>query len=205
MPKWPILAYPWASYNMNTRTIGVRARNREIEMGYTLEQFCKDCHDIISKGTDKASLDRVAEKLKDLVSNPDFVGATFKDDMPPGKRELWHDPDTDVYVLAHVQREGKGGNPHSHGNSWAIYSNCRGYTDMVEWRRTNAENADHAELDIARKYRIGPGDSQAYGPGMIHSTAHPEKAWVIRITGGDLDHVPRFRFDPRKDKIMAEA
>ena len=76
---------------------------------------------------------------------------------------------------------------------------------MTEWRRTNAEDADHAELEVKEKYSIGPGDTKAYGPGMIHSTAHPEKAWVVRITGGDLDHVPRFRFDPRKDKILEEA
>lgn len=174
-------------------------------MGYTLEQFCKDAHGILAKGQDKAALDAVAERLKELVSNPEFVATTFSEDTPPGKRELWHDPDSDAYVLAHVQRAGKGGNPHSHGNSWAIYANCRGYTDMTEWRRTNAEDADHAELDVSEKYRIGPGDAKAYGPGTIHSTAHPDKAWVIRITGGDLDQVPRFRFDPRKDKILAEA
>lgn len=174
-------------------------------MGYSLDDFCKDTHDILVKDRSQASLDAVAAKLEALVTNPDFVKATFDDDMPPGKRELWHDPETDVYVLAHVQRAGKGGNPHSHGKSWAIYSNCRGYTDMTEWRRTNPEGEDHAELAVAEKYRIGPGDTKAYGPGMIHSTAHPEKAWVVRITGGDLDHVPRFRFDPRKDKILADT
>ena len=37
---------------------------------------------------------------------------------------------------------------------------------------------------------------------MIHSTAHPEKAWVIRVTGTDLDAIPRFRFRPKTDKII---
>lgn len=76
---------------------------------------------------------------------------------------------------------------------------------MTEWRRVNSEGADHAELVVDKKYEIGPGQSRAYGPGMIHSTAHPGKAWVIRVTGGDLDNVPRFRFDPRKDKILENA
>jgi hypothetical protein len=110
-----------------------------------------------------------------------------------------------VYLLAHVHGAGKGGSPHSHGKSWAIYSNCRGFTEMTEWRRVNAENADHAELEVAEKYRIGPGDSKAYGPGTIHSTAHPEKAWVIRLTGGNMDDIPRYRFDSKKDKILADA
>ena len=174
-------------------------------MGYTLDQFCKDMHDTLARGVNDASREAVAEKLKALVSNPDFVKATFKDDTPPSKEVLFHDKDLDVYVLAHVQRAGKGGNPHSHGNSWAIYSNCAGITEMTEWRRTNPESADHAELVADKKYDIGPGQTRAYGPGMIHSTAHPGKAWVVRITGGDLDNVPRFRFDPRKDKILENA
>jgi hypothetical protein len=171
-------------------------------MGYALDNFCTDIHKILSDGQSQSSLEQVAGKLQQLVSNPDFIAATFSDDTPPGKRELWHDPDTDAYVLAHVQKAGKGGHPHSHGKSWAIYSNCKGYTEMTEWLRTNSEDDDHAELEVKEVYRIGPGDTKAYGPGMIHSTAHPEKAWVIRITGGDLDYVPRFRFDPRKDKIL---
>jgi hypothetical protein len=171
-------------------------------MGYALDNFCTDIHKILSDDQSQSSLEQVAGKLQQLVSNPDFIAATFSDDTPPGKRELWHDPDTDAYVLAHVQKAGKGGHPHSHGKSWAIYSNCKGYTEMTEWLRTNSEDDDHAELEVKEVYRIGPGDTKAYGPGMIHSTAHPEKAWVIRITGGDLDYVPRFRFDPRKDKIL---
>jgi hypothetical protein len=37
---------------------------------------------------------------------------------------------------------------------------------------------------------------------MIHSTAHPKKAWVIRVTGTDLDNLPRYRFRPKMDKIV---
>ena len=174
-------------------------------MAYTLEQFCADCHDILKAGADDAARERISRNLERLLGNPDFVAATFREDTPPGREELHHDPETDVYVLAHVQRGGKGGNPHSHGSSWAIYGNARGYTEMTEWRRVNAEGDDHAELEMADRYRIGPGEVHAYGPGVIHSTAHPEKAWVIRVTGTDLDTLPRFRFDPRKDRILAEA
>jgi hypothetical protein len=41
-----------------------------------------------------------------------------------------------------------------------------------------------------------------YLPHVIHSTAHPKKACVIRVTGTDLDHLPRFRFHPQQDKIV---
>ena len=50
-----------------------------------------------------------------------------------------------------------------------------------------------------------PGQSRGYGPGMIHSTGHPSKAWVIRVTGTDLDHLPRYHFNRNRDKILETA
>jgi predicted metal-dependent enzyme (double-stranded beta helix superfamily) len=175
-------------------------------MAYTLRQFCADQHAILTAGAPLAdALPRIAEKLSLLLGNPQFVAATFNDDTPVGKRVLHHDPDTDVYVLAHVQQGGKKGSPHSHGASWAVYGNARAFTDMTEWRRINPESEAEAVLEPAKRYRMGPGDTYAYGPGVIHSTAHPEKAWVIRVTGTDLDAIPRFRFRPRTDRIVEPA
>lgn len=174
-------------------------------MAYTLDQFCRDCHDILTESPDDTGRERIRSKLVDLLANEAFIAETFDDDTPYGKRELYHDPDTDVYVLAHVQEPGKAGNPHSHGASWAIYGNAKGTTEMTVWRRANSAEDDHAELEVADKYAIGPGEARGYGPGMIHSTAHPAKAWVIRVTGTDLDTLPRFRFDPKKDKILESA
>lgn len=175
-------------------------------MAYTLEQFCGDCTAIIKASPRvQAGLPQIAEKLKQLLVNRDFIAATFQDDTPPGKRELYHDPETDYYVMAHVQEAGKAGSPHSHGSSWAIYGNVLGATDMTEWRRVNPESEDHAVIEVSDKYAIGPGQSRAYGPNVIHSTAHKEKCWVIRITGGDLEKIPRFHFHPKKDKILEKA
>jgi hypothetical protein len=173
-------------------------------MAYTLEAFCSDLHSII-KAKSQTGLPEVAEKLKGLLTNPDFVAATFDEAMEPGKRVLWHDAETDAYVMAHVQEAGKSGNPHSHGASWAIYGNAKGVTNMTEWRRVNAESEDAAVLEKSDYYPLGPGQTKAYGAGTIHSTAHPGKAWVIRITGTDLDKIPRYAFRPRKDKILEKA
>jgi hypothetical protein len=40
---------------------------------------------------------------------------------------------------------------------------------------------------------------------MIHSTEHPEKCWVIRITGTDLDVLPRYKFRKFRDQIIEKA
>jgi predicted metal-dependent enzyme (double-stranded beta helix superfamily) len=175
-------------------------------MPYALDQFCADHHAILTSGQPlAAALPQVAEKLALLLRNPDFVAETFNDDTPIGRRTLHHDPATDVYVLAHVQDGPKTGAPHSHGASWAIYGTARGVTEMTEWRRVNSESEAAAVLEPAASYDLKAGETRAYGPGVIHSTAHPRKAWVIRVTGTDLDAIPRYRFRAKIDKIVEKV
>jgi hypothetical protein len=170
-------------------------------MPYTLRNFCTDLSATLkAKGQD--GLPDVARKLSELLGNPEFVTATFSDDMPPGRRELWHDPQTDAYVLAHVQEGGKVGKPHSHGASWAIYGTARGVTEMTEWRRVNPLSEPGAVLEKTRQYALGPRQTRGYASGAIHSTAHPQRAWVIRVTGTDLDTIARYHFDAKTDKIL---
>jgi hypothetical protein len=170
----------------------------------TLAQFCSETRIHLKREPLPDALEKIADGLRDLLSNPAFVAETFDDEMPPGRRVLHHDSELDFHVLAHVQEGQKVGKPHSHGASWAIYGNARAYTEMTEWRRTNPEGEEHAVLEATSKYRLDPGQTRAYGPGIIHSTAHPEKAWVIRITGTDLDRLPRYRFG-KKDRILERA
>jgi predicted metal-dependent enzyme (double-stranded beta helix superfamily) len=175
-------------------------------MAYDLEQFCTETRATLqSNDALEDKLARVSEKLATLLANPAFVAAAFTEDTPPGQRLLYRDEATDFHVLAHVQRGGRSGHPHSHGTSWAIYGSARGFTDMTEWRRVNPESEPQVMLEEAAKYRLDEGRTHFYAPHVMHSTAHPEKAWVIRVTGTDLDHLPRFRFDPRKDRIVAHA
>src|SRR5262245_41043893 len=176
----------------------------ETTMAYTLDEFCADSRALLKAEPLQQALPLIADRLALLLANPAFVAATFSDDMPPGRRELHHDRETDFYVLAHVQEGDKVGKPHSHGASWAVYGNARELTEMTEWRRSNAESEGHAELVAVSKYRLGPGETKAYGPGVIHSTAHPRKAWVIRVTGTDLDVLPRYHFG-KQDRMLEQA
>ncbi len=173
-------------------------------MPYTLPDFCRDVS-VTLKAKGQNGLPDIARKLTDLLNNPAFIAATFSDDMPPGRRELWHDPDTDAYVLAHVQEGGKVGKPHSHGASWAIYGTARGVTEMTEWRRVNPAHEEGLVLEKGRQYALGPGQTRGYASGAIHSTAHLQTAWVIRVTGTDLDAIPRYHFNANTDKIMEKV
>jgi hypothetical protein len=172
----------------------------------TLEEFCAECRSLLQSGRAlPQALALMAEKLALVLRNPDFVAATFDDDMPPGRRVLHHDGETDMYVLAHVQEGEKAGKPHSHGASLAIYGTAHGCTEMTEWRRVNPETEQHAVLEACERYALRCGETRAYGPGVIHSTAHPHKTWVIRVTGTDLDVIPRFRFREQQDTIRGAA
>ena len=173
-------------------------------MAYTLEQFCSDTRDILKAQPLADALKQIADRLSKLLRNPAFVAETFRDDTPVGKRELFHDPELDFHVLAHVQEGGKTGKPHSHGTSWAIYGNAKNVTEMTEYRRTNPEGEDNAVLERVSQYALRPGDTRGYGPGVIHSTAHPEKAWVIRVTGTDLDKLPRYHFR-KQDRVLEKV
>lgn len=170
-------------------------------MPYTLTDFCADLSATL-KGKGVRGLPEIAERLSQLLRNPAFVAETFDEDTPIGRRELWHDSETDAYVLAHVQEGGRVGKPHSHGASWAIYGTARGVTEMTEWRRVNPPGEDAAVLEKISEYALGPGQTRAYASGLIHSTAHPQKAWVIRITGTDLDAIPRYHFRAKTDTIL---
>jgi hypothetical protein len=151
-----------------------------------------------------AGLSDIAESLRPLLRDPEFGALAFAD-RTIRKRVLFHDADTDVYVLAHIHEAGKRGKPHSHGASWAIYGTVAGVTEMTEWRRLNPDDEPHAVLEPISHYRLGSGDSRAYPPYLIHSTAHPENAFVIRVTGTDLDRIPRYGFDAKHDTIVAAA
>ena len=170
-------------------------------MNRTFDHFTTDLVATL-KAKGVAGLSDIADALRPLLRDPAFAALAFAD-RTIRKRVLFHDADTDVYVLAHIHEAGKRGKPHSHGASWAVYGTVAGVTEMTEWRRVNPEDEPHAVLEPSSHYRLGPGDSRAYPPYLIHSTAHPEHALVIRVTGTDLDRIPRYGFDPKRDTIVA--
>jgi predicted metal-dependent enzyme (double-stranded beta helix superfamily) len=167
-----------------------------------LSTFCCNTRLFLQQQPLPSALPQIALHLQDLLANTAFVNANFDDETPAGKRLLWRDADTGFMVLAHVQPAGKGGAPHDHGASWAVYGNARGRTDMTEYRRVNDALEAHAVWLPQTRYSLHSGQTRAYPSGTVHATAHPEKAWVLRITGTDLDQIPRYRFRKDVDRLL---
>lgn len=167
-----------------------------------LQRYARHCRATFRGGGPlEERLVKMALELAVLVRDGEFVAATF-DGQSPDKRVLHHDPETDIYILAHVFRPGVGGNPHSHAPSWALYANARGATHMREYERRDAADASHSELKVVDRYTMRPGDARAYPAHAIHSPHHDEIAWVVRVTGGDLDLLDRWRFKKGRDVII---
>ena len=165
-------------------------------MTYDLDQFIADCRAILKRDPGPAGREAVRLNLERLLANQDFINEYCGDDQPRGLKLLYEDKDLGFQVLAHINDKARVSPPHDHGHSWAIYGQATKYTDMIEWERED-DGADpkHAKLKPVKKYRLTPGHAGIYQDGRIHSIDYPDYARFVRVTGTDLDAIPRVRFD----------
>jgi predicted metal-dependent enzyme (double-stranded beta helix superfamily) len=163
-------------------------------MPYDLDQFIADCRETLSRDPGPAGREQVRAKLERLLANQDFIKATVGEDVPLGLKVLYEDKDTGFQILAHVNDKARKSPPHDHGESWAIYGQATGHTDMIEWERIDS-GGERAELKEITRYRLTPGHAGIYENGAIHSIDYPDRARFIRVTGTNLDKINRVRFD----------
>jgi len=173
-------------------------------MTYSLEQFCQDAREALSAHPNHAGRDIVRGQLEKLLVDPDFVASTLGDDQPTGARTIHEDPDLGFCVLAYVTDSGQSSPPHDHGNSWAVYGQAAEHTDMKVYERVDgADGAGDAELKVVKEFRLDPGMAGLFDVGDIHAIDYPKGARFVRVTGADLNHVERLRYD--EDKGAAEV
>lgn len=171
-------------------------------MAYDLDQFIADCRGALSRDSGPQGREQVRSCLERLLAEPGIIERYCGDDAPVGVKVLYEDPALGFQVLAHIMDKARVSPPHDHGASWAIYGQATQYTDMIEWERTDGgADVDHAELRPAKKYRLTPGHAGIYQDGAIHSIDYPDRARFIRVTGTNLEHIPRVSFDLASGKI----
>jgi predicted metal-dependent enzyme (double-stranded beta helix superfamily) len=171
-------------------------------MAYDLDQFIADCKASLTRDQGPSGREEVRNNLERLLANPDFVRAHCGDDVPPGLKLLYEDPALGFQVLAHINDKARVSPPHDHGESWAIYGQATGYTDMIEWERAEGEDAAHARLTPRKSYRLMPGHAGIYQDGTIHSIDYPDNAHFVRVTGTNLDMIHRVRFDLKTGAVQ---
>lgn len=171
-------------------------------MSDALRRFCADCHDILRADPGRSGRERVRDRLEALLADRAFVDAHCGPDAQQGVHVLYDDPALGFQVLAHINDKARRSPPHDHGESWAIYGQATEFTDMIEWDRTDdGSDPSHAELRPARRYRLEPGKAGIYDDGKIHSIDYPDRSRFVRVTGADLDRIPRIKIDPDSGRI----
>jgi predicted metal-dependent enzyme (double-stranded beta helix superfamily) len=165
-------------------------------MAYDLDQFIADCKTTLARDPGHAGREQVRVKLEQLLANQDFIAKYSADDLPNGVKTLYEDPKLGFQVLAHIYNKARVSPPHDHGASWAIYGQATKYTDMIIWEREDdGGDPKHAKLKPVKKYRLTPGHAGIYQDGTIHSIDYPDYSRFIRVTGTDLDKIPRIKID----------
>ena len=165
-------------------------------MGDPLKRFCEASRAALRADPGPGGREQVRRMVETLVGEPDFVDAWLGEDAPIGKRTLYQDPELGFVVLGYKQDKPHRSPPHDHGQSWAIYAQVSEYTDMTLYRRADGgAGAGPAQIETDRRYRLEPGRAGLYDGPEIHAIDYLAGARYVRVTGCDLDHVPRLRYD----------
>jgi hypothetical protein len=187
----------WRAMRECDKLPNLRERRTEEEpsMAYDLDDFIGDCRGSLSRDPGLNGREQVRVYLERLLGNAEFVRRTCGEAAPRGLKVLYEDAVLGFQILAHVNDKPRTSPPHDHGASWAIYGQATEYTDMTEWRRTPEADSERATLEPIRRYRLLPGQAGIYQEGAIHSIDYPARACFIRVTGTNLDRIPRQKFD----------
>jgi hypothetical protein len=175
-------------------------------MSYNLDQFIADCRAALASDPGPQGREQIRRQLERLLSEPDFIARHCGDSARKGLHVLYEDAALGFQILAHINEKARVSPPHDHGDSWAIYGQATQYTEMTEWERLDDRSDDgRAELKPVRKYRLTPGKAGIYQDGAIHSIDYPAGARFVRVTGTNLDRIPRIAFDLASGKVNRMA
>jgi hypothetical protein len=161
-------------------------------MPYTLEALARDVHDALKRDSGPAGKQQILQHLSKALLDKDLVARHVTADQCKPRKVLYEDPELGFCICGHVYTDARSGSPHDHGTSWAIYGVAEGTTEMTEWKVVKkGEGSEPTLVEPTRKYEMKPGDCQFYSVGTIHSPRMSPMTKLIRIEGGNLDHIQR--------------
>ena len=174
-------------------------------MAYSLDAFVKDIKTTLKADSGPGGRKAIRDKMELLLQNSEFLAKALPPDSTDGHRKLYEDADQGFVVLAHYHTKHRYSPPHDHGPSWAIYGQAVGWSEMGIWQRTDGgSGAGTADLKQAESFRLTHGKAGIFDVGHIHSVDRNEGVCAyIRVTGRDLDHVRRYRYDLEGKKAVA--
>ena len=165
-------------------------------MAYSLDDFCRDVRAILAESDDHDGRQEVRRKLEALLDDPGFCAAHL-DAGEDGMAQIYADPDLRFCVLTYNMTSP----PHDHGESWAVYGQALGHTDMTIWSQPDDRN----RIEATRTFRLEGGQAGLFDVRDIHSISYCHGAKFVRVTGVDMSDEPRRVFDPETGEVHEVA
>lgn len=163
-------------------------------MGHTLEQFSKQCHDLLKAEPGPAGRKKVCALLQEALKDQSFVTKNL-DDTTPERKIIYQDPELGFCILAHSYKGAKESPPHDHGPSWAIYGQARGETHMSDFELLEKATPETpGKVRKVKTYKLTPGVAHVYNEGDLHSPKRDGPTQLIRIEGVNMETVKRLKF-----------
>ena len=170
-----------------------------IVMSYSLDDFCSDAQAILSERDDHDGRDAIRQKLELLLRDEAFCSAHVGADTSPGVKQIYEDEALHFCVLAYNMTEPRTSPPHDHGESWAVYGQAAGYTDMTIWSAET--DGQDGNIKPVRTFRLEPGQAGLFDVREIHSIQYAADSKFIRVTGVDMSRETRRVFDPKTGAV----
>jgi hypothetical protein len=164
-------------------------------MAHTLQQFAGQCHDLLKAHPGPAGRQKVANLLKEVLVDKQFVEAHLGANV--GEREvIYEDPELGFCIVAHNYQGAKSSTPHDHAHSWAIYGQARGETEMRDYALIEAASGDKpGKVRQTKTYALTPGVAHVYNEGDLHAPERKASTSLIRIEGTNMSKVKRAAYE----------
>lgn len=164
-------------------------------MSITLQSFARLAHDILAADHGIAGREKLRLLLQEVLVDQDFIGKHVKDDLPQHS-VLYHDPELNFAILAHVFHQARETLPHDHGSSWAIYGQVSGESLIHDWEIVEPAAADKpGKVRKSGSRYLMPGAALLYNEGDIHSPSREAPAKLIRIEGQHIQAGHRLKWE----------
>jgi len=167
-------------------------------MSYALDEFCDDVRAILARGDDRDARELVRQKLELLLVDDEFCAAYVGPEQDPGVAQIYEDPKLHFCVLAYNMADPRTSPPHDHGESWAVYGQTAGCTDMTIW---SAADRPDGNIEAERTFRLEPGQAGLFDVREIHSIQYTAGSKFVRVTGVDLSTETRRVYDPETGAV----
>ena len=163
-------------------------------MGFTLDTFASQCHQILKADPSAVGRARVRDLVQEVLKDEKFL-ATYLNENTPDRQVIYEDPELGFCICAHLNRNAREANPHDHGSSWAIYGQAFGETEMSDWEIVEpAAEGKPGKVRRAKVYSLKPGMAHIYNEGDVHSPKREATTGLIRIEGKNTERMKRLAY-----------